>query len=199
MNEPAGLPSATVRGFLDQVAARTPAPGGGAACAVAAGTAAALVAMAARFSTRQLPDAARVAASADDLRGEVLPLADADAEAYGKLLAAFRDKEPGHRDRLADACRGACDVPLRIAGVAAAVAELAARVGTDGNSSLHGDVYTAVMLCSSAAESAAALVRINVRAGGLDDGPQRTADGHALTVAEAVEALRPIGHRGRDR
>ncbi|WP_314174456.1 cyclodeaminase/cyclohydrolase family protein [Streptomyces winkii] len=190
MSEPAGFPSATVRGFLDQVAARTPAPGGGASCAFAAGTAAALVAMSARFSTKQLPDAERVAATADDLRGEALPLAEADAEAYGKLLAAFRDKEPGHRERLAEACRAACDVPLRIAGVAAAVAELAARVGTDGNPNLRGDAYTAAMLCSAAAESAVALVRINVRAGGLDDEPERRAGAHTLAVARAVEAMR---------
>lgn len=190
MSEPSDFPSATVRGVLEQISARTPAPGGGAACAVTVGTAAALVGMAARFSTKQLPDAARIAATADDLRGEALPLADADGDAYGKLLAAFRDKEPGHRERLAEACRTACDVPLRIAGLAASVAELAARVGTDGNPNLHGDAYTAVTLCSAAAESAAALVRINVRAGELDDGPEHEANGCTLAVTKAVEAMK---------
>jgi formiminotetrahydrofolate cyclodeaminase len=190
MSEPADFPSATVRGFLDQIAERTPAPGGGAACALAVGTAAALVAMAARFSTRQLPDAARLAATADELRGEALPLADADADAYGRLLAAFRDEEPGHRERLAAACRAACDVPLRMAEAAARVAELAARVGTEGNPNLRGDAYTAVMLCSAAAESAAALVGINARAGKLDDEPVRRATDHTLAVAKAVALVK---------
>ncbi|QPP10222.1 cyclodeaminase/cyclohydrolase family protein [Streptomyces bathyalis] len=190
MNETTDFPSATVRGFLDQVAARTPAPSGGAACAVAVGTAAALVAMAARFSTRQLPDADRLAANADELRAEALPLADADAEVYGELLAASRDKGPGHEERFAEACRAACDVPLRMSGTAVRVAELATRVGTEGNPNLRGDAYTAVMLCSAAAESAAALVGINARAGNLDDERVRRAAGQTLAVARAVTALK---------
>ena len=44
-----------VRGFLDQLAARTPTPGGGGAAAVTGAMAAGLVAMAARFSATQLP------------------------------------------------------------------------------------------------------------------------------------------------
>ena len=190
MSEPTGFPSATVHGFLGQVAARTPAPGGGAACAVSVGTAAALVAMAARFSTKQLPDADRLAASADELRAAALPLADADADVYAELLAASRGKGPGHQERFTEACRAACDVPLRMADAAVRVAELAARVGTDGNPNLRGDAYTAVMLCSAAAESTAALVGINTRAGNLDDERVRRATDHTLAVARAVAALR---------
>lgn len=192
MSEPVDFASSSVRRFLVKVAARTPAPGGGAACAFAVGTAAALVAMAAGFSTKELPDAGRIAATADELRGHALSLADADAYAYGKLLAAFHDDETGHRERLEAACRGACDVPLLMSGAAAAVAELAARVCTDGNPNLRGDAYTAVMLCSAAAESAAVLVAINVRAGQLDDEPVRRATEHTLAVSKAAKAVAAV-------
>lgn len=189
MSDQTNFSDATVGGFLDQIAARTPAPGGGGACAVATGMAAALVAMAARFSTKQLPNAEQIAAAADELRAEALPLADADAAAYGTLLAAFRDKEPGHEERLADACRAACEVPLRMTAVAAQVAELAAKIATEGNPNLTGDAVTAVRLCAAAAESAATLVRINVSAGNLDDGPADAATHNVLVVGKAVEAV----------
>ena len=50
--------------FLDMVASREPAPGGGASAAVAVALAAALTSMAARFSTDHLTDAETIAARA---------------------------------------------------------------------------------------------------------------------------------------
>ena len=46
------------------------------------------------------------------------------------------------------------------------------------------------MLCSAAAEAAATLVGVNVRAGNLDDEPVRAATQHTLAVGKAVETLR---------
>ena len=71
-----------VRGFLDQLAARTPTPGGGGAAAVTGAMAAGLVAMAARFSARQLPEAGELAEEADRLRRRLAQLAEEDAQAY---------------------------------------------------------------------------------------------------------------------
>src|SRR5207302_1059081 len=65
-----------VRGFLDQLAARTPTPGGGGAAAATGAMAAGLVAMAARFSARQLPEAGDLADQADRLRYMASQLAD---------------------------------------------------------------------------------------------------------------------------
>ena len=78
-----------VRGFLDQLAARTPTPGGGGAAAVTGAMAAGLVAMAARFSAK-LPEAGDLADQADELRRRVAGLAGADARAYAAVLEAFR-------------------------------------------------------------------------------------------------------------
>jgi formiminotetrahydrofolate cyclodeaminase len=50
-----------LRGFLDELAARTPTPGGGGAAAVTGALAAGLVAMAARFSVSKLPGAGDLA------------------------------------------------------------------------------------------------------------------------------------------
>ena len=85
------------RAFLDQLAARTPAPGGGGAAAVAGAMAAALVAMAARFSGARLPDAGDLAAQADELRRRAAGLADLDARAYQSVLGT---RGPQRREAL---------------------------------------------------------------------------------------------------
>ena len=120
-----------VRGFLDQVAARTPAPGGGVAAAVTGAMAAGLVAMAARFSTTRMPGASDLADQADELRRSAAQLADMDARAYAAVLDAGRQPgDDGQRReaRTREALLGAAHVPLEIAGIGARVAALAVRV-----------------------------------------------------------------------
>jgi formiminotetrahydrofolate cyclodeaminase len=150
--------------FLEEVAERTSAPGGGAVSAVAVGMAAALVAMAARFSDKQLAAAHDLAEKADVIRSEVLPLAQADAEAYAALMAAYRlpKDDPGRAEAIATAAEGAADVPLEISAFAAETALLAVRLAEDGNPNLRGDAVAAALLASAAARTGANLVRINL-------------------------------------
>ena len=101
-----------VRGFLDQLAARTPTPGGGGAAAVTGAMAAGLVAMAARFSARQLPGAGDLADQADELRRRAADLADLDAR---RLHGRARRPSARARERR-EALLGAALVPLEIAG-----------------------------------------------------------------------------------
>jgi methenyltetrahydrofolate cyclohydrolase len=158
--------------FLDLVAAREPAPGGGAVSAVTAAAAASLTAMAARFSGAQIP--AELVGQADELRHRALRLAAGDADAYPAVLAAYaRPREPDPAGRTAQirlALRGAAEIPLELAGVAAQVAALALRVARDGNPNLKDDAMTAILLAEAAARSAAGLVRANAELGqlGLD-------------------------------
>jgi formiminotetrahydrofolate cyclodeaminase len=180
-----------VRGFLDQVAARTPAPGGGVAAAVTGAMAAGLVAMAARFSARQLPAAGDLADQADKLRLMAAQLADMDARAYAAVLDAGR--QPGddgqRRERTREALLGAAHVPLEIAGIGARVAQLAVRVAEDGNPNLRGDAVTGALLATASARSAASLVDINVRLGGLDPELSQRA---AQAAADAGDAAKRI-------
>jgi len=161
----------TVDDFLAAVAAREPAPGGGAVAALTAANAAALTAMAARFSTGDL---AELATEADELRAGLTPLADADAYAYSAVLAAYRlpKSEVDRKERIAAALRGAAEVPLRIAEGAARVGELAARLAVDGNPNLLGDARAAAYLAEAATRTAAGLVEINVKLAALP-GPWR--------------------------
>jgi methenyltetrahydrofolate cyclohydrolase len=176
-----------VRGFLDQLAARTPTPGGGGAAAVTGAMAAGLVAMAARFSVTRLPGADELADEADGLRRRLARLADMDARAYTAVLEAGR--QPGddgqRRERTREALQGAAHVPLEIAGIGARVAQLAVRVAEAGNPNLRGDAVTGAVLAAASARSAACLVDINVRLGGLDPELSQRA---AQAVADAGDA-----------
>ena len=151
--------------FLDEVAEKTSAPGGGAVSAIVVAMAAALVGMAARFSEKALgEEAERLAARADALRSDAGPLAAEDAAAYGAYLEARRrpENDPGREAALAEASDRSAAVPLRIAQVGAEIVLLAALLTERGNPNLSGDAFAARSLAAAATRAAANLVVLNV-------------------------------------
>ena len=185
--------------FLDMVASREPAPGGGASAAVAVALAAALTGMAARFSMDHLADAETIVDKAEELRSRVMPLAQADAAAYGRVLDAYRtphDDEEERRRRIREALSEAADVPLSIAEVGAEVAGNAARLAEEGNPNLRGDAVTATVLAAAGVRAAATLVEINVSAGGADDRLPRV-DQLLATMAAVQEVVEGTEARSR--
>ncbi len=186
--------------FLDMVASREPAPGGGASAAVAVALAAALTAMAARFSTDHLADAEAIAGKAEELRSRVMPLARADAAAYGRVLDAYRiphDDEEERRRRIREALSEAADVPLSIAEVGVEVAGKAARLVEEGNPNLRGDAAAAAALAKAGVRAAATLVEINVSTGGADDDRLSRVDQLLATMATAQEVVEGAKTRSR--
>jgi methenyltetrahydrofolate cyclohydrolase len=193
-----------VRDFLELLAAREPDPGGGAAAALTGALAAGLVAMAARFSGGRLPASAGIARQADELRARVTVLADRDAAAYRAVLDAYRLPNDGggggggsagpggdgRRRSIVAALHAAARVPLEIAEIAAQVAGLAEAVAAGGNPNLRGDTVAAAHLAEASARSAAALVDINVRTGGLPGELSRRA---AAAAASAQAAAGQVG------
>ena len=168
-----------VRDFLDQLAARTPTPGGGGAAAVTGALAAGLVAMAARFSVSRLPGAGDLAEAADELRRRVTGLVDLDARAYQAVLK-LRTREALHE---------AAVVPLEIAEIGARVAAMAVQVAEAGNQNLRGDAMTGAVLAAASARSAAALVDINVSLGKLEPELSRRAAQAAADAGNAAERV----------
>jgi formiminotetrahydrofolate cyclodeaminase len=164
--------------FLDRVASEEPLPAGGSVAAIAVAMAAGLVAKTARLS-RDWPRAAETVERAETLRTLVTALAQADADAYTKVLEALRRKEG-----VAAALSAAADVPLAIAEAAAEVASLAALAAVDGNPRLRGDAVMAVELAEAGARGAAELVAINL-AGRSDERLRRAAE-LAATASELV-------------
>jgi len=188
-----GILRLTVSELLDAVAARSPAPGGGAVAAVVTGLAAALTAMAGRYADPAAipPD---LVDRAEGLRAAARPLADADAAAYGSYLAATQlPRESGNRrTAVAQALSEASEVPLRIAEIAAEVAALGQRLAHDGNPNLRGDAIAGVLLAAAGASTAALLVAENLRRTPDDPRPDQAA--HAAQAAQ--DAARDVVGEG---
>jgi methenyltetrahydrofolate cyclohydrolase len=166
----------TVAEFLSALAAPTPAPGGGAAGAIACTLAAALVEMAAGVSGR-----AGVAAAGAAARDRVAGLADEDAAAYGDVIDAQRAGDPA---RIAAALSHASDVPLAVAETAAELAGLAADLAATGRDSVRGDAVAGALLAEAAAAAAARLVEINLAGAPADPRRERARDlSHAAADA----------------
>jgi methenyltetrahydrofolate cyclohydrolase len=148
-----------LRELLDEVAARTPAPGGGTSAAWATAIAAALVEMAAAFA-----EDGDSGARAAELRMRALELAEKELHSYEPVLEARRlpDGEPGKQERVREALTRAADTPRVIAAVAAEVAELATRLAAGGKPSLAGDAETAAALAEAAHAAAQRLAEINL-------------------------------------
>lgn len=174
--------------FLDLVAKRQPAPGGGAVAAVTVSVAASLVAMAARYSADLLDGGEALIDDAERLRAGAANLADDDAEAYGAVIAAWaasRGDERSRRQQVDAALTRAAGVALEVAELGAETARLAGRLAVEGKRDVRGDAATALLLAEAATRAAAHLVAVNVETGG--------GDGHLVgragdSVAAAREA-----------
>lgn len=177
-----GFGDDSLRGFATHLGERSPAPSGGAACAAAAALAAGAVEMAARFGGDE-----RAAARAAQLREVLLALADEDARAYGRVLAAEGEAR-------AAALTEAAGVPLEIAEAAAEAARLGARAAREGKPALVGDALAGVLLAEAAAQGAAQLVAINLAGSPGDERTGRArgaAEAAAISRSEALSASPP--------
>ena len=182
--------------LLDEFARETRVPGAGPAAALATAAAAALVAMAARFSRGSWADASTTVAQAEALRRRALQLAREDAEALDAVLAARAspvDPRPEARDfHLGRTLARAADAPLAIGETACDVALLAAQVADQGDAELRPEAATAALLAHAAARTAAHLVEINLASAPDDDRGRRVLDLVRTAAAAAQRAANEV-------
>jgi formiminotetrahydrofolate cyclodeaminase len=159
----------TISEFLDRLADRVPAPGGGASAALHAAQAAALLAMVARYSTGEKYAAhqqvvEQIIRESDALRGRALTLAEQDAAAFTAVTEAYRLPRADEEQRaarsaaIARALAGAAQPPAEVITAALDAIELAETLLPIGNPSVITDVAAA----AEAARAAATTARVNV-------------------------------------
>ncbi len=168
----AGGLRAGVEPFIEQLAAPTAVPGGGSASAAAGAMAAGLAAMVAGMSRGKKAyavydaDLSSVMARLSVLREELKAAIDADAKSYEAVVSAYKAQKnvpPAEGSRaVADALRGAAEVPLHVAGAAAEVVTLVAELRPKTNPRMASDLTVANALAQAAAEGAMANVEINL-------------------------------------
>nr|WP_232541382.1 cyclodeaminase/cyclohydrolase family protein [Nocardia bovistercoris] len=166
---------------MSELAAKVPAPGGGAVAALHAAQGAALIAMVARYTTRakdaeHRPVVDRVVDAADAARGRALALADADAAAFTAVGAAYKlpkDTEEQAAARAAAitvALIEAARVPAAVVDEADEVLSLAAELLPIGNPNVVTDIGAAADAARAAATSSRLNIEINVASLAAADG-----------------------------
>ena len=160
--------------YLEKAAAGTAVPGGGSVAALNAALAAGLTAMVARLTIGKKGyetaerDMQAIADQASLLRQKLTAAIDADADAYSRVMAAFklpRDsaEQKAFRSReIQQATKQAARVPLEVARRALAVLELAGRAVKQGNKNAASDGAVAAMNARTAVLAAIFNVRINL-------------------------------------
>jgi len=162
----------TLDGWLEDLEAGTPAPGGGSAAALTGALAAALVAMVARLTTGRKAyvgvegRVATILAEADALRAQLRRLVDEDAEAYARVSAAYRRprEDPGRTRAVDEALVGAAQTPLATARAAVRLIPLAREMADIGNRNARSDAKVGEALARAALMGALENVRVNVAA-----------------------------------
>ena len=162
------------RDFLAALASSSPTPGGGTACAVALGQAAALSIMVADLTLNKekwsegWPAAERIQHVAIPLMGASGDLAQQDSDAFDRVMASFQlpkgDEEQvaERRSAIRAATLHAAEVPYETAIKAAELLAMLPDLAAKGNANAVSDVGVAGLLASAAAKGALFNVEINL-------------------------------------
>lgn len=159
--------------FLDQLAAGSATPGGGAAAAYAGAMGASLVAMVSKLSIgkdkyREIESRMKeILLEIEAIKTDLEIAVQEDALAFEKVMQAYKLPKETEEERalrvqaIELAMQGAVDVPFRVARLSARTNELALELVREGNLNAISDAGTAGAMASAAVRSAAMNVRIN--------------------------------------
>lgn len=160
--------------FIEELAAPTPAPGGGSAGAYAGAMGAALVAMVAGLTIGKKKYAEveaemqAIRVVAENLRKELTQAVDDDAASFEVLMAKFKmpketDEQKAARDiAITQATLNAAHIPLHVSEHAVKVMELALKCAKSGLQSAISDAASGFAMARASLTAAGYNVRINI-------------------------------------
>jgi formiminotetrahydrofolate cyclodeaminase len=166
--------------YLDRLAAKLPAPGGGSAAALVGALAAALESMVANFTVGK--EAYRAVEAevqglleqSEALRGELAKLVQADMDVYSKVSCAFglpresAEQKTARTEAIQAALKVAAQVPYKVTVACDKVLSICPQLAQKGSVNLISDVGVAVVFAEAALQAAYLNVEINL-AGIKDD------------------------------
>ena len=153
-----------IRDFLDSVASSKPTPGGGSVAAVTGAMAASLVEMvcALTIGKKNYVEVEGVAKEikvrAMEIRHELLDSADADTEAFDKVMEAYKSED---KSKIKAALFWAIEVPQRTKDLSEEVQKLAVEMAEIGNKNAYSDAMSADYLANAAMDAATENIEIN--------------------------------------
>lgn len=160
--------------FIDELASDSPAPGGGSVAALCGALAAGLTVMVGSLTVgkekyRDNWDIMeRITKDSNELRAEFVRLMNEDTESFNKYMAALKmpkatdEEKSARKAAMAEAAKGATDVPLRTLEACEKTAALALTAAENGNPNAASDAGCAALIADAAAKSASYNVRINL-------------------------------------
>ena len=189
------LTAMSVKGFADETARESPAPGGGSVSAYMGALGASLATMVANLSAHKAgwddrwEEFSRWADKGIELQAELLHLVDADTEAFNGIMAALsmpkgNDEEKRMRaEAIEQATENAAQVPLETMKCACKVFEVCRAMAIEGNPNSVTDAGVGALAARSAVLGAGLNVKIN--AAGLAD---KTRAAELIAEAEKIAA-----------
>ncbi|MDP2939303.1 MAG: cyclodeaminase/cyclohydrolase family protein [Candidatus Omnitrophota bacterium] len=153
----------SLKQYLDDLAAKKPAPGGGSAAALVGALAVALLSMVANFTIGKEKykvyerDIKNILKKSQRIRKRLLQLVDLDVQAYMCVVEA-RDKSEKHKKI---ALKKAACVPFEVARLCYEAINLCPTLIKKGNKNLVSDVQVAAEFLLAAFNSALINVKIN--------------------------------------
>mgnify|MGYP001776570265 FL=1 len=192
------LTSMSVKGFADETARESPAPGGGSVSAYMGALGASLATMVANLSAHKAgwddrwEEFSQWADKGIGLQAELLHLVDADTDAFNAIMAALsmpkgNDEEKRMRaEAIEQATENAAQVPLETMKCACKVFEVCRVMAIEGNPNSVTDAGVGALAARSAVLGAGLNVKIN--AAGLAD-KARAAELIAEAEKIAAEAI----------
>lgn len=190
----------TCKGFAEETASESPAPGGGSISAYMGALGAALGAMVANLSSHKAgwddrwEEFSAWAERGQEVMAELLHLVDEDTEAFNRIMAVFAmpkttDEEKAARSAaLQVATLYATEVPLRTMKASERVFEIVKAMAEQGNPNSVSDAGVGALAARSAVLGARLNVRINA-AGLKDKAKAAELVAEADAIATRVEAL----------
>lgn len=164
------------RDFIEALASKSPAPGGGGASALVGAVGMALGAMVASLTLGKQKyadvqgDIERLAARADVLRAELIALVEKDAEAFLPLAKAYglpkeTEAQRAHKDAVMEAAlKAACAVPMEIMERVCEAVTVIKELARIGSALAVSDAGCGAACCRAALTGGALNVLINTKA-----------------------------------
>lgn len=165
------LSQVTIPEFAAVLASKEPVPGGGGASALMGALGAALASMVCNLTIGKKKYAEfeetnnKILDEANKLRGELLDLIDADAEAFFPLSKAYGipKDDPTRESVMEEALKGASQAPMGMMRIAARCIELHHELMRTGSALVISDVGVGVECCRAAVKGASLNVFINAK------------------------------------
>lgn len=173
------LADKTLKEFLKETGSKSAVPGGGSIAAMSAASAAALTEMVANLTVgkknyEEVEDEMKgIVEKAKKLREDFLKDIDRDANAFNKVMSAFKlpketDEEKAVRKTaIEEGLKGASLVPLEVAKNAFEMMEMIKKVVENGNKNAVTDGAVAAMMTRTA--TLAALYNVKINLGSIKD------------------------------